>query len=243
MPALRSGMMRTTRLISLRRIPELRLIQLRAHENTLSIGAEATFTAFLQSPHAERLPLLQQALSAVGNHTIRNRTTFGGTVAWSNPMAALLLALAMLDARVVTTRRQLISTECSAGPLRNNFFPDEIVVSIEVPMPRPSLRFGFHKTTARASGGKALASMAVALDCRGTMPRSVRIGVVGLRDRPWVSVWHPCEMDRSAGDVTDALMTQAPVEAPFDPLLPSPTYVKSSAQMVCRRLATELDHA
>jgi hypothetical protein len=71
----------------------------------------------------------------------------------------------------------------------------------------------------------------------------VRIGVVGLRDRPWISSWHNCEAGAAIGDATDALIAQAPLEAAFDALLPSPEYVRLSAKMVCRRLAKELEHA
>lgn len=240
LPALRSGMLEAARLVSLRQIPQLKRVDVR--HGVMSIGSEVTFNEYLDSPHADVLLLLTQAIGEVGSHTIRNRTSFGGTIAWSNPMGALLLALAMLDATVVTTQRRLRSTECSAGVLRNNLAPDEIIVAVEIPIPAESVRYGFHKTKARSSGGKALASMAVALDA-GPHGRSLRVGVVGLRDRPWVSGWLSLAARSAIEDGIDALLATAPVEAPFDPLLPSPAYVKASARLVCLRLAEELDHA
>ncbi len=241
LPDLRSGMMGASRLVSLRRIAPLKAIS--CEHGVLSIGAEVTFSEFMANAHASTQPLLLQAVSEIGNHTVCNRTTFGGTIALANPMGALLLALAVLDATVVTTRRRLPSSDCVAGVHRNSLAADEIIVAVEIPLPPASRRFAFHKTTARRSGGKALASMAVALgpDDGGTL--SLRIGVVGLQDRAWVSGWHACAIEGDPGDGVDALLTSAPSGLRFDPLLPSPAYTRASAALVCRRLIQEIQHA
>jgi CO/xanthine dehydrogenase FAD-binding subunit len=240
LPALRSGMVVAERLVSLRQVRELKVLALR--DDVLSIGAEVTFSAFLEGQWADLFPLMRQALYAVGNHTIRNRTTFGGTIAWCNPMAALLLALPMLDATVVTTHRRLRSADCIIGPLSSTFAASEIVVAVEIRVPRDSVQYRFHKTTTRRSGGLALASMAVALNTNAT-DRFLRLGVVGLRDRPWVSDWHRCDANQPLSEGADVLIATAPVAAPFDRLLASPSYVKASAALVCRRLVMELEHA
>lgn len=241
LPALRSGMMDAGRLVSLRRIASLKALS--CERGVLVIGAEVTFSEFLASAHAMTQPLLQQAVRHVGHHTVRNRTTFGGTIAWANPMGALLLALAMLDATVVTTHRRLPSADCVSGVLRNSLAHDEIIVAIEVALPPATRHFAFHKTTARRSGGKALSSMAVALDLTNDGTPFLRIGAVGLLDRAWVSHWRGCVFDDLTGGAVDALLASAPVAPRFDPLLPSPAYARASAARVCRRLVQEMLHA
>lgn len=241
LPALRSGMMSAGRLVSLRRIASLKTLA--CERGVVIIGAEVTFSEFLASVHATTQPLLQQAVSHVGHHTVRNRTTFGGTIAWANPMGALLLALAMLDATVVTTHRRLPSTDCVAGVLRNSLAPDEIIVAVEIPMPPATRCFAFHKTTARRSGGKALSSMAVTLDLANDGTQTLRIGAVGLLDRAWVSHWRVFAFDDLTGNAVDALLASAPTAPRFDPLLPSPAYARASAALVCRRLVQEMLHA
>jgi carbon-monoxide dehydrogenase medium subunit len=238
LPALRSGMLRAERLVSLRKIKELRAIK-RAN-GSLSIGAEVTFSEFLTSPHAADLPFLEQAISAVGNHTIRNRTTFGGTIAWANPMAALLLSLAMLDAVVVTTHRKLPCVNVAAGVNRNNLKTNEIIVSVDVALPASSRRFAFLKTTARRSGGKALASVAAGFERQKDRHHSIRLGVVGLGDRPWISEWSSSAAD--VGAHVDAAFAKVPTGRRFDALLPDPAYVRASAAIVCRRLVQEISH-
>ena len=241
LPALRSGMLQAGRLVSLRRIASLKAMA--CEQGVLVIGAEVTFSEFMASAHAATQPLLLQAVSEVAHHTVRNRTTFGGTIAWANPMGALLLALAMLDATVVTTRRRLPSADCVAGVHRNSLAADEIIVALEIPLPPAARRFAFHKTTARRSGGKALSSMAVALGPEDGGMRMLRIGVVGLQDRAWVSDWHACAVASDPGDGVDVLLASAPAGPRFDPLLPSPAYARASAALVCRRLVQEILHA
>jgi carbon-monoxide dehydrogenase medium subunit len=241
LPALRSGMLRADRLVSLRRIASLQ--DLRVAQGQLCIGAQLSFSDFLASAHAAGHPLLQQALAKVGNHTVRNRTTFGGSIAWANPMGALLLALAMLDATVRTSARRLPSTACVAGVHRNQLADDEIIAGVEIALPPAHRRFAFHKTTARRSGGKALSSMAVALDTGTDGRQALRIGVVGLQDRAWVSHWHACAPHSDPADAVPALLAAAPQGPRFDPLLPSPAYARASAALVCRRLVQELCHA
>lgn len=241
LPALRSGSLDASRLVSLRRIAALKVLA--RERDQLVIGAELTFNEFLASPLSAAHPLLLEAVVHVGHHTVRNRTTFGGTVAWANPMGALLLALAMLEAVVLTTHRRLPSTDCVAGALRSSLASDEIIVAIEVPLPPATRRFAFHKTTARRSGGKALSSMAVALDRAHDGPVSLRIGAVGLQDRAWVSRWHRCAPGTAPEDAVPLLLAEAPHAPAFDPLLPSPAYVRASAALVCRRLVQEILHA
>lgn len=240
LPALRSGMMDAGRLVSLRRIASLKTIA--CERGMTVIGAEVTFAEFLASAHAAAQPLLKQAVSHVGHHTVRNRTTFGGTIAWANPMGALLLALAMLDATVVTTQRRLASTDCVTGALRNSLAGDEVIVAVEIPMAPATRRFAFHKTTARRSGGKALASMAAILDVDHDGSRSLRIGAVGLLDRAWVSPWRAYALGESTADPVNDLLASAPVPSRFDPLLPSPYYARASTSLVCRRLVQEMLH-
>jgi carbon-monoxide dehydrogenase medium subunit len=243
LPALRSGMLQATRLVSLRKITLLKAIT--TADGVVSIGAEVTFSDFLASPQAAALPFLAHAVNAVGNHTIRNRTTFAGSVAWADPMGALLLALTMLDAVVVTTHRRLAAADCVAGVYRNSLASDEIIVAIEIALPPAPRRFGFHKTTARRSGGKALASVAAALDVHGEGQRSLRLGVLGLQDRAWVSAWWPCTAVPDGGDLgkdVDAVLATAPAGERFSPLLPSLAYLRASAALVCQNLIREIGH-
>lgn len=241
LPALRSGMLQAARLVSLRRIPALSSIN--RLNTTISIGAMVTFTDFLASEHAASLPLLTQAITAVGNHTIRNRTTFGGTVAWANPMAALHLSLSMLDAIVVTTHRRIPAVDCVAGVNRNSLMVGEIIVAVEIALPPPSRRFAFKKTTARRSGGKALASVAVGLEHGKGRHRSIRLGVVGLREQAWISPWSSCAASDDLLTHTDNEFGQAPSGRRFDPLLPDPSYMRRSAALVCRSLVQDLSNA
>lgn len=168
-------------LIDVSRLEELR--QVRERDGAVEIGAACTLAELCGSALiAEKLPLLADACAHVGGVQIRNRATIGGNVVNACPASDVIPALMVHGARVRTTARELpldaLFRSCPAclrheGMLvRTCYFPDaaakktvlepdELVVSIIVPVPPDGARWLFHKLT--RTQGIGLARLNIAL--------------------------------------------------------------------------------
>src|SRR5215212_4808221 len=98
--ALNFGTLVPRRFVDIWPLDELREITVR--DDTLVIGALATYTDAIRSAHvAQRLPMLVEAARQVGGPQIQNRGTIGGNVANASPAGDSLPVLAAADAVVV----------------------------------------------------------------------------------------------------------------------------------------------
>src|SRR6478736_6315136 len=98
--ALNFGTLPDTRFLNLWRLDALRRIERRG--GMLAIGALATYTDLLRSPHVRRaLPMLALAAREIGGVQIQNRGTIGGNVANASPAGDTLPVLAAADAFVL----------------------------------------------------------------------------------------------------------------------------------------------
>lgn len=89
----------------------------------------------------EKYPHLATGASEIGSIQIRNRASAGGNVCNATPSADIVPALVALDAsvRLVSTRgeRTLPIEEFFTGVRKTVLAPDELLVDIRVPSPRP----------------------------------------------------------------------------------------------------------
>jgi len=177
-----AGHRRPEKVLSLRRIPELRTW--RSGQGPagpyVRLGATVTYTELLAPELARLLPALAQAARTVGSPQIRNAGTIGGNVATASPAGDTLPVLAALDAVVELQgpagERHLPLTEFITGPKRTARQPGELVVAIRVPVLTGHQEF--RKVGVRNAMVIAVASLALIVD---TATRTVRcaLGSVG----------------------------------------------------------------
>ena len=168
-------------LVDVSKLEELR--QVREQDGAVEIGAACTLAELCEHALiAGKLPLLADACAHVGGVQIRNRATIGGNVVNACPASDVIPALMVHGARVRTTARELpldaLFRSCPAclrheGMLvRTCYFPDaaakktvlepdELVVSLIVPVPPDGARWLFHKLT--RTQGIGLARLNIAL--------------------------------------------------------------------------------
>lgn len=130
------GTLKPRRFLDLWAVDELRQIVL--VDNTLRLGALATWTALIQSTLvAQRLPMLVEAARLVGGVQIQNRGTLGGNIANGSPAGDSLPVLAAVDAMLVLrsmdSERRVPITEFYTGYRTTVLRSDELIVSVEVP--------------------------------------------------------------------------------------------------------------
>jgi CO/xanthine dehydrogenase FAD-binding subunit len=152
--------------ISLSRIPELSMWTLDTARRQITIGAAVSWSQLTEAPFVEHVPVLAQAARTVGSPQIRNAGTIGGNVATASPAGDGLCALVALDAlaTVRSTRgtRRVRVAELTTGPKRTNLEPDELIVSLDVPLTHGFQ--GYTKVGVRNAMVISLAGVALVVD-------------------------------------------------------------------------------
>lgn len=181
-PLLNLRLARPELVIDLRRVPGLGAFRLDA--DGLHAGAMARASAVEHDPAAPDLPGLVAALHHVGHPQIRNRTTFGGSLAHADPAAELPALLLALDGTVTLTAatgaRVVPADEFLAGPFMTSRRSDEVVTAAHFPRFRGRV---IVTEAARRPGDFAMAGVVVAV--AGAEPVvDTRVVVFGVSGRP-----------------------------------------------------------
>jgi aerobic carbon-monoxide dehydrogenase medium subunit len=176
-----------TLLVDLRKLPELRTIDVSM--NGVVLGSmvrwcEILADARLRTAH----PLLRAAVAQVAHYQIRNRGTIGGSMAHADPAAEMPGIALTCEAEIATVGtagpRVRKAADFFLGPLMTALEPDEIIVEIRLPPWPARRRWGFQEF-ARRRGDFAMAAAAVWYDQdNGGKARNAHVGVIGVGDRP-----------------------------------------------------------
>ncbi|HET8921064.1 MAG TPA: xanthine dehydrogenase family protein subunit M [Xanthobacteraceae bacterium] len=175
-----------TLLVDLRKLSELR--QIKISDAGVTLGAMVRWRDILNEPRLRQAhPLLVAAVEHIAHYQIRNRGTVGGSLAHADPAAELPGIAVTCDADIVAHGsaglRVIAAADFFRGALMTALRPDEIVTEIRFPAWPRQRRYGFREF-ARRRGDFALAAAAVTFDEAEQKFRNVRIGAVGVGDRP-----------------------------------------------------------
>jgi CO/xanthine dehydrogenase FAD-binding subunit len=166
--AINFGRVRPERVMSLRRLEELREI---SGDGLVRCGARTTYTRMLAGLSD---PVMRQACRTVGSPQIRNAGTLGGNLGTCSPAGDTLPALAALDAMIVLRslgeERRVPLAEFMRGPKQPGLRPGELVVAAE--WQRAGKAQAFLKGGTRNAMVIAVANCAVVVD-----PARRRVGV------------------------------------------------------------------
>ena len=133
---------------------------------------------------AERLPLLVEMVSHIGDRQVRNRGTVGGALVHADPTGEVLLACLVLEACVVVNslagERRIPVTELYEGAYSTVLAADEMVTAVEFARSPTHHAFG---EICRKHHDFAVVSVAVCGDLAadGTW-HDVRVGLGGVAD-------------------------------------------------------------
>lgn len=137
---------------------------------------------------AERAPLLAETVPFVAHPQIRNRGTVGGSLAHADPAAELPAVMVALDATFelasVRGRRLVSARDFFVGFFATALEPDELLVGVTIPSPRPRVGFAFEEISRRL-GDYAMAGLATVLelDDRGRIA-AARMVAMSVGDGP-----------------------------------------------------------
>ncbi|KPQ07375.1 MAG: carbon-monoxide dehydrogenase medium subunit [Rhodobacteraceae bacterium HLUCCA12] len=174
-------------LIDLGAIDALRGIACMAE--AITIGALTRHADVLRSPKIARdLPLIARAIREVAHPAIRNRGTFGGSLALADPAAEMPACALALDARMSilgpSGERVVPADDFFLGLYETALQPGELLTGATIPLPEAGSRFGFGEL-ARRKGDYAMCGLAMMLGPdRAGAPQWARVVFFGLSDRP-----------------------------------------------------------
>jgi xanthine dehydrogenase small subunit len=137
-------------IIDLSAVDELRRVG--ANDTSLSIGAALPLSD-VKRHVKDVFPALDEMLSWFGSQQIRNVATLGGNLGTASPIADMLPVLIAYRARVVlanpTGTRELALDNFFTGYRQTARKPEELIVSVSLPKPRPGAIVKAYKISKR----------------------------------------------------------------------------------------------
>ena len=173
-------------LVDITGLPGLGEIAVR--DGRLHIGALVTHTAIEASGVvAEHAPLLAMAVPHIAHRAIRNRGTWGGSIAYGDPAAEWPCCLVALDGTVHVRgpdgARRIAASDFFQDLYTTALQPGEMVTGADVPVAARGDWFGFQELS-RRHGDYAVAGLAVAARFDGPLVERVQLGFLGLGATP-----------------------------------------------------------
>jgi len=185
---MKMGVLRPSRLVSLRAV-EKRYSAIEAGaDGGLVIGALATLASLERSPVVKsRAPVIIRALRTLANVRVRNVATVGGHLAHADPhmdLPPLLIALgASVSVEGPAGGRTLPLEELYSGYLETSLRQGELIGRLTVPT-LGARRAAYLKCTTRSADDWPALGVAVALDTDGSIIRDARIVIGAATDTP-----------------------------------------------------------
>jgi carbon-monoxide dehydrogenase medium subunit len=182
MPTLNMRLSRPEILIDINRLDALKGISLAG--GTVRIGALARHVEVLNSPIvAKSLPLIAEAMPHVAHVAVRNRGTFGGSIAHNDPAAEWPMMALLLDAELKTHRarggRTIPIRDFLVTYLTTALEENEILTEIRLPGLPPGSGWGFEELS-RRPGDFALAAVAALVSVEKGVCKEARISMAGV---------------------------------------------------------------
>jgi carbon-monoxide dehydrogenase medium subunit len=186
LPALNMRLSAPAILVDISALDALRGISI--DKETLRIGALTSHTELQASEYVARAaPLLVQAVAHIAHPAIRNRGTFGGSLAHADPAAELPACMVALDARLEITGpagpRKVAAADFFHGLYETDLGRGEILTAAEIPVLQKGYRSGFSEF-ARRIGDFALTALAAHARFDGGKIHDLRLVYAGVDIRP-----------------------------------------------------------
>lgn len=152
------------------------------------IGARTRHVEVLNSPIvAQHLPLIAEAITHVAHVAVRNRGTFGGSLAYADPAAELPACTVAHGGTVVLVgregRREVAAEDFFLGIMETALRPGELILEIRLPVQRPGQRHVFAELS-RRHGDFALVGLAGLLTLDGRRVADARLVYFGCVSHP-----------------------------------------------------------
>jgi aerobic carbon-monoxide dehydrogenase medium subunit len=188
---------------------------------------------------ARHAPLIALAMPHIGHAAIRNRGTFGGSIAFADPAAELPACLLALGGEVEITgpkgKRKVKTDAFFKGLFETALGPKDVLTAIRVPAADKDSRVGFAEL-ARRHGDYAIVGLAASARSNGKGLTDVRLAYFGVGATPVRA--NKAEAALASGNV-DAAVAALDLD-PQDDVQASAAVKKHLAGVLLRRVAKQL---
>ena len=193
---------------------------------------------------ARHAPLIALAMPHIGHAAIRNRGTFGGSVAFADPAAELPACLLALGGDVDIAgpqgKRTVKADDFFKGLFETALGPTDVLTAIRVPAATNDMRVGFAEY-ARRHGDYAMVGLAASAKANGKGLTDIRLAYFGVGNTPLRA--KKAEAALAGGNVDDAVKALASdLDPPADVQATGPTK-KHLAGVLLRRVARQFIEA
>jgi carbon-monoxide dehydrogenase medium subunit len=185
MPTLHLRLSSPTVLIDINGLDELAGISI--DDGQVTIGALTRLAEVLKSDIVNaHLATLSRAMPHVAHVAIRNRGTFGGSIAYADPAAELPACMLALDATLIVqsgqAKREIAASEFFLGLYETARTPGELLIGARIPIDPPN-RVNSFLELSRRHGDFAVVGLAATANAVGDRLEDVRLAFFGCEDR------------------------------------------------------------
>ena len=186
MPTLNMRLSNPKILIDINHLSELNSISL--NDDIVCIGALSRHSEVGRSPIVERhLPLIADAIPHVAHIAVRNRGTFGGSVALADPAAELPACVLALGGTLVLQSvrgiRKIIADDYFLGLYETERKPDELLIEVQIPVQDPTALSVFVELSQR-KGDYAIAGLAFVGTLENQLIKTAKLVYFGSETKP-----------------------------------------------------------
>ena len=132
-------------------------------------------------------PLIAAAMPHIAHPAIRNRGTFGGSIAFADPAAELPACVTALGGRMIVAgpqwERQVEADVFFQGLYKTALEPGDVLTAVEIPKIPPGRVHGFNEL-ARRHGDYAMIGLAAEIALDGNVFGDARLVYFGAGDSP-----------------------------------------------------------
>jgi carbon-monoxide dehydrogenase medium subunit len=213
----------------------------------LKIGALARHSQVLGSEDVRTYaPLITKAMPHVAHQAIRNRGTFGGSVAFADPAAELPAVARALGARFTLQgregKRTVAADDFFQGLFETELKENELLIGAEIPVIKDGERTSFMEL-ARRHGDYAMVGIAVQGRLEGDTFADMRLGFFGAGDQPILAKSASAVLNGQPNNEDTIKKAQESLDADLDPMpdLNGPAAMKMHlARVLTKRALAEL---
>jgi carbon-monoxide dehydrogenase medium subunit len=191
---------------------------------------------------AKYAPLIARAVPHIGHPAIRNRGTFGGSIAFADPAAELPACLLALGAEIEIagpeSKRKVKADAFFKGLFETALRPQEMLTAVRIPAADKNSRVGFAEL-ARRHGDYAIVGLAASARADGKGLSQVRLAYFGVGDTPVRA--KKAETALTSGNI-EAAVAARDLDPTHDVQAP-PAVKRHLAGVLLRRIAVQLMEA
>ncbi|MBL6848248.1 MAG: FAD binding domain-containing protein, partial [Alphaproteobacteria bacterium] len=172
-------------IISLSSLEELKKVKI--SNNRILLGSSVTIETFLEIIE-DKIPEMIEILQRFGSPQIRNQGTIGGNLCTSSPIGDLAPVLLVLNSSLNVFgkdgSKNIPINDFFMGYRKNILKKDEILVSIEIPIPKKSNKLFFWKLSKRFDQDISTISLAINIKIQNQVIQDIYIAAGGVAEIP-----------------------------------------------------------